>query len=457
MINARKLFALIAQLLFFHAGLSFASPLNDLETQLATHPADRSFLAIDAESGEVLFDLHSRRPLKPASTQKLLTTLAALRSLGPAYSFATDFYVHAENSARPPTLYIRGTGDPVLTIEDTWLLARLVRRRNTRLVERLAIDSSAFVEQRPRSGERAFQAGSAPLTFNYNSVGIEVCPNGEMLSASIDPPELKALLSVHTGPKGGEIEVQDQSSCRNNGCSMKFRVSGDPRRLDGECRMVYRSAVEPQYYFANVFRALLQSSGITVAHDAEYAQVPVGAKLLFTHHSKPLSEVLQLMNQYSNNVIAEQVLYALGADADGRFSRQRGLDTVATRLRDLGFREGEDFILRDGSGLSHDNRVSAAVLVAVLRDLLRDPGADIEFLSTLPVGGRSGTLKERFANAASVIRAKTGTLDGVSALAGQLVTPRKRKILFALLQNGVASKEEATHIEENVISTLERL
>ncbi len=160
------------------------------------------------------------------------------------------------------------------------------------------------------------------------------------------------------------------------------------------------------------------------------------ARRLAVHRSRPLADLLRTMNKESDNLYAEQVLKALGAERVGPpGSAEKGLRSVKAFLDTLGVNP-EEFRLVDGSGLSRSNAVSPEVLVNVLAWMYRQFKLSPEFVSSLPVAGEDGTLAHRLGQFSRLSRAKTGTLKGVSSIAGYAVNRRGEVLAFAVLVNG---------------------
>ena len=117
----------------------------------------------------------------------------------------------------------------------------------------------------------------------------------------------------------------------------------------------------------------------------------------------------------------------------------------------------EGFVLADGSGLSHENRVSSRAIVGLLRHASETYRLQPEFETSLSIAGIEGTLKKRSPrNGRVIIRGKTGTLDGVSSLAGFLHAESGRKFSFAILQNGVRSRQKALSFEDEFLEELSK-
>jgi D-alanyl-D-alanine carboxypeptidase/D-alanyl-D-alanine-endopeptidase (penicillin-binding protein 4) len=203
---------------------------------------------------------------------------------------------------------------------------------------------------------------------------------------------------------------------------------------------VWRSVNDPLAYAAAVLRLQLEANGIHVMGGVRRGAAVPGANLLLAFEGLPLQQIASLFLKYSNNFIAECLLkwLALGpAPAPGAkpASWAAGSEALRARLLALGVPLGETHLV-DGSGLSRLNRVSARVLVETLRrgDAAFEAGP--ELLAGLPIAALDGTLAHRAEQARGRIRAKTGSLDGVTSLAGFARSERGRDVVFAVIVNG---------------------
>lgn len=464
-------FVLFANLLFAFGSPSSlradergnAAAVKDLRSWIEQHaPADLSFALHDLHSGREMIAINAAQALKPASVLKVLTSFAALAELGPDYRFETEILSFGKRDAngRLAGLVMRGGGDPELTLESLWLLARRIRKEGVRKIETLYLDGSRFLSEHQRQGERAFQAGASALSFNFNSVEFRVCPAnavGGGAGVTVDPIEsgikLNGVICTVAG-SGGTFSIDEIGA--DDGPydgALAYRLSGTIGRGRG-CETFYRSVRDPKRLLANTLRAFLGSQGIEVAHIV-LADTPAGAKRLFTHDSKALSLIVEDLNHFSTNFIAEHLMYVLGPVGDGRFDRERGLAHVGAVLRHYEVPTA-GLVMMDGSGLSHENRVSANTVVETLIRGAQQPAFGIEFLKSLSVAGRNGTLKTRVFDSEGmmVLRGKTGTIDGVSSLAGLVSGASGRSAAFAILQNQVSSKERAAKFEEQLVSKI---
>jgi D-alanyl-D-alanine carboxypeptidase/D-alanyl-D-alanine-endopeptidase (penicillin-binding protein 4) len=201
---------------------------------------------------------------------------------------------------------------------------------------------------------------------------------------------------------------------------------------------------DPAAQAATAFAAALDRAGITVRGVPTAAAAPAAAEEVAEVSSAPVSALVQRMLTVSDNDLAESLGRAVSV-ADGGPATFRGAAAaVAERAESLG---AEGVRLSDASGLSRLDRVSPAALVAVLRASLDRPELR-PMLAGLPVAGLTGTIADRFRHGppragAGVVRAKTGTLTGVSALAGHVVDADGRVLVFAFLTDRAPSTDAA--------------
>ena len=452
-----RLFRSIAALLI--AFFASAGHAEDVASKLHRLTAGRqsgtvALSILSATNGDSLFGLNEESPLKPASVLKLATSLAALELLGPAYTFKTTLYADRLQGSRIGALVVRGGGDPGLATETSLLIARKLKRLGVSQIDRLVVDPGLFADARSRSGQRAYQTGASALAFNYDGIMFEVCPGraGHAAEVSFDPFEvpLKIAGSVNTiKGDGGRVEIDEAEP-------LSYRFSGTIG-AEEKCAILYRADPDPAASFAAVFSAQLKGLGIQIKSIEPHGAVPSKTVLLYEHQSEPLSRLIEDMNHFSSNFIAEQLLYALGSDlskasppSGGGWSRERGLARLQQFVAGLGVPHDQVRVV-DASGLSHENRLSASAITKILLKAWRDPAVRPQFETSLSVLGESGTLKKRKMEVhGSILRAKTGTIDGVTALAGFLYGACGKVTAFSLLLNGYGF-EEGRRVEEEIV------
>jgi len=404
-----------------------------------------SVLVVDRVAGQVLFQRDAERALMPASTQKLLTAVAVLAAFGPAHRFETRV-----EAARPPdaagavrNLCIVGA-DPAMTSEQWWRLAADLRARGLRRVKGdLVLDDRRLDRVRwhpswQSPSSRAYYAPVGPLSANYGAFRVAVLPGrapGASAEVFVDPPVdyFKLVSDATTGTVGSRPDLQVTRELA--GARERIHVSGSIP-AGGVPQDVWRSVLRPGRYAGAVLRLQLAANGIAVAGKVRPGVAPAQPGWMFAFPGYPLAREVTLFLKYSNNFIAEVLVKTLGIGPKGEpGSWSRGVAAVRRQLGALGV-SLDGARLLDGSGLSRENRVSARLLVDTLRAADRQPGFGPELLSALPLAGLDGTLRARTQAARGRLRAKTGSLEGVTAMAGLARSAWGRDLFFAILVNG---------------------
>ena len=395
---------------------------------LASHQADRLFV--------------------PASNVKLLTTAAALRILGPDYRFTTRLYATGPvaGGRLRGNLVLKGFGDPELVSERLWLLVAELRRQGLKVIEGdLVIDESFFDAQLRapswggRASTRAFYALVAPASLNFNSFAVHVEPGptpGRPARVYLEPQTayLRLTNRAFTGPAGGRLKLVVD---RRGGLQADTAVVSGSIPYDAERTTFWRSVTKPWRYLATVLAEQLKREGIALKGRIRKGRLPEDALELIKFDSKPLGRIVQDLNKMSNNFMAETILKTMGAHVlgpPGTF--EKGLAVFRSFLNDLGIPPGS-YRLGDGSGLSTANRLTPRQLTTVLAAMWRDFRYRPEYLVSLAVMGRDGSVDERLRETQAMqrLRVKTGCLAGVSALSGYAVSADKEELAFSIIIN----------------------
>ncbi len=439
-----------------------------------------ALLMVDGETGDTLYARSPHEPMAPASNLKLLTTAAALHLLGPTFQWVTYLTTEAPTADGVVLgdVVLYGTGDPALgpgssrepgAFDD--MAAQLLARGIHRIEGRVLGDGTYFsgpvrlAEWDPRDLNDWFAAASPALAYNRNVVQIRVQPS----TAGSAP-------IVHTDPASGGVEIDNQGSTSPSrpAATMHFlRDDPDqPIRIVGEVarggRDVYRSMTvqDPVRFAAHGLTAALRAAGIEVTGTPgtveRRAQSTLsrsrifaagGPRVLARHRSAPLVDALAVVNLESHNLYADLVLKTLGRVVAGDGSYAGGARVIeGFATGELGLPEGAVHLL-DGSGLAADNRVTAGALVAALRFTLESSSGEA-FVEMLPEAGTRQLRRMERTPAARNLRAKTGTIEGVSALSGLVYSADGRPIVFAIVGNDLPSAFGAKRLEDAIGAAL---
>ncbi|TQN37738.1 D-alanyl-D-alanine carboxypeptidase/D-alanyl-D-alanine-endopeptidase (penicillin-binding protein 4) [Blastococcus colisei] len=357
---------------------------------------------VDVATGEVLLDLDAGDPAVPASTAKLLTAAAALLSLDPAETLTTTVVA----GSTPGEVVLVGGGDPTLSRtspSQTYPGAATVADLATQVVaampagtpvSRIVVDSSLFGGALTAPG---WGSGDAPSTY--------------------------AAPVTATAVDGARVSPGSQAR------------SGQPGIDAGS--------------------ALAEALGVPRA-TVVLGEAPAGAETLATVESAPVARLVEQMLSMSDNMLAEALARHVAIANDLPATFEGGAQAVTEVLADAGI-DVTGASLADGSGLSQSNRVPAGVLTDVVTSAADGSLDDVSaLLSGLPVAGYDGTLLDRgdAGAAPGTVRAKTGTLLGVHALAGTVVTTDGRLLSFAVVADGSGSELAAESALDAVAAAL---
>ena len=397
---------------------------------------------VSLADGTVVFAKNADDLLNPASNVKLVTAAAALARLGPDWRFETEFYLDGSMGERP-RLHVRGKGDPSMTTERLYQVAGELKHIGLREISDIVLDDSYFDTERLAPGfeqettDRPYTAPTGALSLNANAVGVYVRSLGAGVRPVVEVDPASDYFTVVNAALG--------SSSRARRSSVSSEANGDRQRIvvrgtvpsTGEF-VVWKRIDQPPMYYGQTLRMLLEQRGVRVRGKVKLGNIPERAHLLHVAQSETFDLVLKRMNKTSSNFVAEQLMKVLGAETKGSpGSTAKGVQASEDFLgREVGIARGS-YVLKNGSGINDTNRFSAAQLTRLVKTMAERFAIAPEFLSSVPIGGKDGTLKWRFegVEVAGRLRAKTGTLENVSALSGVVQSAGGEAFAFSILVN----------------------
>ena len=337
----------------------------------------------DLTDDTLLYERNARQLMRPASTMKVLTAVAALDRLGTSYKYTTSLYYKgtvAQGQLRGD-LICRGGMDPLFSRADMLAFVRAVKGLGvTSLKGRIITDVSM------KEAEKW----------------------GEGWCWDDDNPVLSPLL------------------------------------VDGKANFAAQLMKELR-------AAGVATGGATVVQGA----LPRDAKLI-TERSHAIEEVIKPMMKESDNLCAEATFYQLAASGGKRPATAKEGQRLERELLDKLGLDGDSYRLADGSGLSLYNYLSAEAQVMLLRYAWSHPETYTFLTSSLPIAGVDGTLKNRMKDtpAQGNVRAKTGTVTGLSSLSGFLNAPNGHRICFSIINQGVRRAADGRRFQDRICLAL---
>lgn len=398
-----------------------------------------------------LISVNADSPMNPASVMKVVTTYAGLEMLGPAYTWRTEIYANGpvKNGRLQGDLIIKGYGDPSLNLENFWLLLRQVRQTGLRDISGdLVLDYSYynFPAEDPGAfdGKRYKTYNVAPeaLLVNYHTSALRLFPESQYdkVRVTVDPESRLLNIQNHLrltrkkcGADGVRMNIRDDSA--SNHVTVVFE--GDYSVHCGQATY-YLSLHESSAYIHQLFSELWRQLGGTFTGGVRRGAVPETLNPIDVYRSPPLAEVIRGINKFSNNVAAKQLFLSLG-ETESNNNKFISPDLARSGIRQWLFSKNMDFpelVLENGSGLSRRERISVRHLNDLLNAAYFSPTMP-EFMASLAVVGVDGTARKRLKKSVVAQKAhiKTGTLKDVSAIAGYVLSHKKRRYVLAFIVN----------------------
>ena len=410
-------------------------------------PADAlSVVVLPVQAGSARLQHLATQPRNPASLMKLLTTTAALDMLGIPFTWRT--YVYMDGPIRDGVLlgnlYVQGSGDPRLGVEQLWLLMRRLQGLGLRHIQgQIVLDRTVF--NLPAQDPGGFDG--EPLR-PYNAAPDGLLINFKSLLLQFTPDPVRKVAHVHVEPPLAGVKVQTSVPLSTAECG-DYR-SGLKADFQNPLNMVFAGSyplscgektwplayTDPDRFAARAIHGMWLHLGGQLTGSVRDGVVPQGLKPVLFHESPTLAEVVRDINKFSNNVMAEQLFLTLAVQKRNSGTPAMAVEVLQDWWRD---RIQADLPQLDkGSGLSRESRISAQALAALLQWAWTQPFMP-ELLASLPLTGQDGTLKRSKSSAAAHL--KTGSLRDVMGIAGYVDAANgQRYVLVAMVNHANASQ-----------------
>jgi len=460
-----SVFVFIALLISSLAPEGRADTLQTIQARIAKflkRPGARSaywgIQVRDPATSEILLEVNPDKPFLPASVLKVVTTAAAVEKLGPDFRYRTGVYTNGTiepGGVISGDLILVGRGDPNLTDPYGELFEKPALQELAEKVQSLGIteirgdiigDESYFGTGGSEKGWTAYDLRSiygAPinaLSINNNVFWIEARPTKRKQRVSVTIEPRTSYYQIRNLAVTGSARAKKSINARLLRASGAIVISGvlPSRRIHSQFVVMDK----PAEVAATMLRDELRNLGIHVGGKTGMflsgdvsREERQGWNLLAEHQSPPLIRALEIINKRSQNLHAEMLLRTLGAEFGGEGTNEAGLQVVKEFLVEAGI-DSDQIRLDDGCGLSRENLLTPRFQTSLLEYLSKQPYFNL-FLGTLAVSGTDGTLKHRLSalQVRGSIHAKTGSLNGVTALAGYMTTKSGRNLVFSIFAN----------------------
>ena len=399
---------------------------------------------------------NAEKSLNPASVMKLVTTYAALDLLTPSYRWKTEVYRDGslENGVLNGNLILKGYGDPNFKAQEFWRMLMSLQQVGIKEIKGdLIVDKSYFAKnvgaRRTFDNEtwRAYNAEPSAFLVNGRNTSFKftATENTVYVSQEFELPEVQIInhMKLSQGVCGDWRSRFGYSVKQKEGTSI-VTFSGTFSPDCGE-RYLELSVFDDEKYAFYTFKKLWRELGGKFNGKLRIEEFPVGATKVLEQVSDPLGYVIRDINKWSNNLMARQLLLTIAAEKNGvPATEAKGAEAITAWLvqKNLKF---DELVVENGSGLSRIERISAQHLGQLLVSAYH--GANMpEFIASLPIVAQDGTTKKRLNDSQVNSRAhlKTGSLDGVGAIAGYVLDRQdKRHVLVMLVNHARAGTSQA--------------
>lgn len=388
----------------------FASCSHNLYKQ---KPAFYSYIIGDTKGNRITAEHASKVYAAPASCQKVITALIALKELGPNYTYKTKLFTSNQN------IIISFSGDPTLTITDLELL--LTPLKNKRIKGKIILDASAF-QVSPHSPYliiddigKNYASPVSSINIDHNLINIKVVPSIISNPLIISDVKFKVVSTVTNSKKSSSIKVS---------------LSEDTIFLTGNINIdeVHEFEVSPNQikpFVIQKIQALTNKLGIQGKIEIT-TSTPNYGKLINQINSKPLKKILEPALKKSDNLVFDSIYLTMLQIKDWQYG-DSAIKKLIKKHYGLNFNNA---VIVDGSGLSRYNQVQSSKLFELLKK-----GHDLpEFINLLPHPGEDGSTLSKRINLPNHIKAKTGNMRGISSLCGY-----SKSKTFVIMTNSFSS------------------
>lgn len=448
-----------------------SSQIKQIDRLIRHHLPNASIgiILTEAKTGKTLYERRSKELFPPASVAKLFVASASLLSLGPHYRFTTSVEIREgvlHQGKLTDNLYLRFSGDPSLTTQNlSSLIAQLKNAGIEQIAGDIIIDSTAFQSPHYAMGWSFdslawyFAAPVTTIILNENQIPLRFVANvlGDKVAISCESEECK-LISLDSDAKVVSKE-EAETNCQievnmdqENAVSIKGCWPAQPKPTDLKIALK-----NPNLFAGKFILQTLKAENIQLNGKILFQKIPENLKVIASHRSPPLTELLKKVLQDSNNIYADSLAKTLGLKhlQQGTFKLgTKAIQEILERSTSIDFKALRLF---DGSGLSRYNLIAPQQISQLLFTLYHDTQNNKIFQELLPVsGGENGTLATRL-NSPDLrgrIRAKTGTLSNTYNLAGYLTSKSNKDLIFVIMTDHVIEEREKINQFESELCSL---
>jgi len=421
------------------------------------------------DSGAVLYERNAKHFFMPASILKIVTAITALDYLGSDYKFVTKIITNSQeikNGTLNGDIYLHFDGDPTLTKND---LEQLISQLSTLGIKTIRgniyIDDYIYDQKKYAKGwmwdelNLCYAAPIAGIIINKNCFSLELNSTTDGKIAKITEKDTQPLSSIYsnviTKSKASDCQLNINATENNeyylNGCIF-------PKKQPITIQVPIKNL---RLYSQRLLVSLLQKYSIDITGKIGTAPMIQNGYILASHSSEPLNQLVAKMMKHSDNLIANSLYKKISSyyfNSEGTWlNGGKAAKQILIQNARINLEKAKIF---DGSGLSRYNLITPEQMMQLLVFAYNDSDINQDFIKSLPIGGIDGSLHWRLGKKDIInkIIAKTGTMTGISSLAGYIETVSHKKLAFVIMFNSFSdSPRKYEQIEDRICEILVRL
>ncbi len=464
--------------------VKYITPLSELQKDLGQLVSNPDFFnahigvsIVSVENGASIYHFNDTKNFIPASTQKVLTSAAAINYLGSDFRFTTGLYLNGElqdNGEFIGNVIIRGSGDPSIStlfyedpldIFEHW--ASVLDSIGIRSIRGNIIGDGSYFDADYYAQGWAWDDLTFPYSAQVNGLNIF----GNKIDIIVEPndsvggsPQIRLvpennyvgiINNIKTISDNRSNEIFHKRDLESNIIELFGNIKVSPKKK--ETTTISVAIDDPSLFFLNLFKLVLERNHIRFrgalldvndwTQKINYSTL----KPIAEHISPQLSDIVKVLNQTSDNLIAECLLKTIGKEQMGSGSFTAGTEQLAKFCIKAGV-PPEKIYIADGSGLSRNNLMSPRYQTQLLSYIFKTPFKK-DFIESLAVPGKSGTLKNRMTSslAEKSVQAKTGSMSGVSTICGYVTTKDNETFAFSIMVMNYTVASSVVHNLQDLI------
>ena len=444
----RKILILLVSLMFTFTS-AFAESINKTLNSLGVDKDTISISVKNIENGNVLYELNEKTQRTPASTLKVITTAASVDTLGNDYKFSTKLYKSTNND-----LYIKLSGDPLLTSDDLGILIDGVMAKNI-VPKNIYIDDSVFDNNEwgkdwlQEDELNSYVPKFSAYNIDNNLLRIEISPTANLVPANIKVKPFYPISFMNLVETDGHMQNSVKIEKNDNNIPNMLKISGVVSKIYNS----YIPVSNPKMNFILRLEEVISDKKLEYYNPIQFAKLPVNNIYLVSQADHSIDLVVAEILKNSSNLASETLFKMAGAvwaNSTGTFENSLKMFEAYLKKYDI---DDKNIQIADASGISANNLVTADFMTDFL--VMKSKSENFEDYKLLFPAPGTGTLKNRMLYFKDNLRAKTGTLSGTSALAGYIVSRSGKVYAFDIMINDPdTSSADKKNIEEQILRNI---